>query len=114
MGRFYAFVAKPDAVSERYFLQIEGTPKTRDVAIYKWMNRIGGYRVVTIGRSDRCYVNMDWDDSPGLDGVQAEVYIENDQPYYKIMAANQAKPLKHGTSFIVGKTTFTYLEKDCI
>ena len=113
-GGLCAFMAVPDRVSERYFLQIEGTPKTRDVAIYKWMNRVGGYRVVTIGRSDRCYIDMDWDDTPGLDGVQAEVYIENDRPYYKDMATNQAKPLKHGSSFIVGKTTFTYLEKDCI
>lgn len=113
-GGLCAFVAKPDAVSEHYFLQIEGTPKTRDVAIYKWMNRIGGYRVVSIGRSDRCCIDMEWDDTPGIDGAQVEVYIENDQPYYKIMATNQAKPLKHGTSFVVGKTTFTYLEKDCI
>ena len=113
-GGLCAFLAVPDRTSERYFLQIEGTPKTRDVAIYKWMNRVGGYRVVTIGRSDRCYIDMDWDDTPGLDGVQAEVYIENDQPFCKIMATNQAKPLKHGTSFSIGKTTFTYLEKDCI
>lgn len=113
-GGLCAFLATPDRVSDHYFLQIEGTPKTRDVAIYKWMNRIGGYRVVTIGRSDRCYIDMNWDDTPGIDGVQAEVYIENDQPYYKVLATNQVKPLKHGSSFVVGRTNFTYLEKDCI
>ena len=113
-GGFCAFMATPDRVSDHYFLQVEGTPKTRDVAIYKWMNRIGGYRVVTIGRSARCYIDMDWDDSPGIDGVQAEVYVENDKPYYRNLATNQAKPLKHGTSFVVGRTRFTYLEKDCI
>ena len=110
----YSCVSIPEKVSERYFLHIEGTPKTRDVAIYKWMNRRGGYRMVTIGRSETCYIDMDWDDTPGIDGVQAEVYMENDMPYYKMMANNKAVRLSHGTSFTVGKTLFTYLEKDCI
>ena len=110
----FSFLAMPEKVSERYFLHIEGTPKTRDVAIYKWMNLRGGYRMVTIGRSDTCYIDMDWDDTPGIDGVQAEVYMQNDVPYYKMMASNKVVRLSHGTSFTVGKTVFTYLEKDCI
>ena len=113
-GGLFAIMATPDRISERYFLHIEGTPKTRDVAIYKWMNRVGGYRVVTIGRDDRCYIDMYWDDSDGIDGVKAEVYMENDTPYYKNMATNKSVSLKHGDNFIIGKTVFTYIEKDKI
>ena len=113
-GGLYACIAIHDHVSKRYFLHIEGSLKSRDVAIYKWMNRTGGYRVVTIGRSDRCYIDMEWDNTEGLDGVIAEVYIENDVPYYKVLSTNQTIKLKHGTSFRIGKTIFTYIEKDRI
>lgn len=113
-GGLFALTATRTRVSERYFLHIEGSLKPRDVAIYKWMNRIGGYRMVTIGKDERCYIDMEWDDSQGIDGVQAEVYMENDEPYFKMMSDNKAVRLKHGSSFIVGKTVFTYLEKDCI
>ncbi len=113
-GGFCAIVSEPSRVSQRYFLQVQGAFKTRDVAIYKWINRTGGYRVATIGRSDCCYIDMDWDDSPGIDGVQAEVYVEDDTPYYKILSTNQTKTLTHGTSFSIGKTVFTYIEKDNI
>ena len=110
----YACIALREQVSKRYFLHIDGNLKPRDVAIYKWMNRVGGYRVVTIGRSDRCYIDMDWDPTEGLDGVQAEVYMENDVPYYKVLGTNQIIKLSHGTSFRIGRTVFTYLEKDRI
>lgn len=113
-GGLYACIAQRAQVSKRYFLHIDGNLKSRDVAIYKWMNRVGGYRVVTIGRSDRCYIDMDWDNTEGLEGVQAEVYIENDVPYLKNMRTNEATRLYHGSSFRVGKTVFTYLEKDRI
>ena len=113
-GGLYACIALRERVSKRYFLHIDGDLKPRDVAIYKWMNRVGGYRVVTIGRSDRCYIDMDWDPTEGLDGVQAEVYMENDVPYYKILSTNQIIKLTHGTSFRIGRTVFTYLEKDRI
>ena len=110
----YACIAQREQVSKRYFLHIDGNLKPRDVAIYKWMNRVGGYRVVTIGRSDRCYIDMDWDPTEGLDGVQAEVYMENDVPYYKTLRTNEITKLTHGTSFRIGRTVFTYLEKDRI
>ncbi len=113
-GGFYASIAQHEHVSKRYFLHIDGNLKSRDVAIYKWMNRTGGYRVVTIGRSDRCYIDMDWDDTEGLDGIQAEVYMENDMPYLKNMSSNAVSKLSHGTSFRIGKTVFTYIEKDRI
>ncbi len=110
----FSLLAAPEKVSERYFLHIEGTPKVRDVAIYKWMNRIGGYRMVTIGKSETCYIDMYWDDTPGIEGVQGEVYMENDVPYYKNMSSNKAVRLTHGSTFTIGKTLFTYIEKDCI
>lgn len=108
----YATIAIPEHHSEHYFLHIDGNLKSRDVAIYKWMNRIGGNRMVTIGRSDRCYIDMDWDTTDGIDGPQAEVYLENETPYYKILSTNQTTRLVHGSSFNIGRTTFTYIEKD--
>lgn len=113
-GGFYACIALHEHVSKHYFLHIDGNLKSRDVAIYKWMNRTGGYRVVTIGRDERCYIDMDWDDTEGLDGVQAEVYIENDMPCLRNMHTDQVSKLSHGTSFRIGKTIFTYIEKDRI
>ena len=113
-GGFYACIAIHEHVSKHYFLHIDGNLKSRDVAIYKWMNRTGGYRVVTIGRSDRCYIDMNWDDTEGLEGVIAEVYLENDVPYFKNMRTNQVNKLSHGTTFRIGKTVFTYIEKDRI
>lgn len=111
-GGLYACIASPEHHSERYFLHIDGNLKSRDVAVYKWMNRLGGHRMVTIGRSDRCYIDMDWDNSEGIDGLQAEVFIENDLPYCKIMKTNEVRRLTHGSSFHIGSTTFTYIEKD--
>ncbi len=108
----YATIAIPEHHSEHYFLHIDGNLKSRDVAIYKWMNRIGGNRMVTIGRHDRCYINMDWDPTEGIDGPQAEVYLENEIPYCKILSTNQVTRLTHGSSFRIGNTTFTYIEKD--
>ena len=113
-GGLYACLAVRERVSKLYFLHIDGNLKSRDVAIYKWMNRIGGYRVVTIGRSDRCYIDMDWDQTEGIDGIQAEVYMENEVPYCKLLRTNQTTKLTHGASFRIGRTVFTYLEKDRI
>ena len=108
----YATIAIPEHHSEHYFLHIDGNLKSRDVAIYKWMNRTGGHRMVTIGRHDRCYIDMDWDTTEGIDGPQAEVYLENETPYCKILSTNQVSRLTHGSSFRIGSTTFTYIEKD--
>lgn len=113
-GGMYACIAVREHHSEHYFLHVEGNLKGRDIAVYKWMNRIGGHRMVTIGRSEQCYIDMDWDKSEGIDGVQAEVYIENDVPYYRIVKTNEVNKLSHGTSFRIGSSTFTYLEKDRI
>ena len=113
-GGLYACIAVREHHSEHYFLHVEGNLKGRDIAVYKWMNRIGGHRMVTIGRSEQCYIDMEWDQSEGIDGVQAEVYIENDVPYYRIVKTNEVNKLSHGTSFRIGSSTFTYLEKDRI
>lgn len=113
-GGLYACIAIRERHSEHYFLHVDGNLKGRDIAVYKWMNRVGGHRMVTIGRSDRCYVDMYWDQSEGIDGVQAEVYIENDVPYCRILKTNQVTQLSHGSSFRIGSSTFTYIEKDRI
>lgn len=111
-GGLYAGIATHDHHSKIYFLHIDGNLKSRDVAVYKWMSRDGGHRMVTIGRSDRCYIDMDWDNTEGIDGPQVEVFIENDSPFYRMINTNQVCRLSHGTSFRIGTTTFTFIEKD--
>lgn len=111
-GGLYANIAVREHHSECYFIHVDGNLKGRDVAVYKWMNRVGGNRMVTIGRSDRCYIDMDWDTTEGIDGTQAEVYLENDIPYCRMLKTNEVIKLVHGSSFRIGTTTFTYIEKD--
>ena len=112
-------------VSEKYFLHIEGEMKPRDVAIYKWMSVTGGFNRVSIGRSIECVIEMNWDDSDNIADKQVEIYLENDRPYCLILAdgvivgsnnwpikKGEIMALTHGTSFTIGKTKFTYIEKD--
>lgn len=112
-------------VSERYFLHVEGTMKPRDIAIYKWMNVSGGFNRVSIGRSEDCVIEMNWDNSANIAQKQVELYLENDRPYCRAITdgtimggdnwplrKDEVIMLKHGTSFTIGATKFTYIEKD--
>lgn len=112
-------------VSEKYFLHIEGDMKPRDVAIYKWMSVSGGFNRVSIGKSVDCIIEMNWDNSPDIADKAVEIYLEYDRPYCYVMADGvhvgsnnwpmkngEIMPLTHGTSFSIGKTKFTYIEKD--
>lgn len=112
-------------VSEKYFLHIEGNMKPRDVAIYKWMSVSGGFNRVSIGKSVDCVIEMNWDDSPEIADKEVEIYLEYDRPYCLViddgvyvgsnnwpMKKGEIMQLTHGTSFSIGKTKFTYIEKD--
>ena len=112
-------------VSEKYFLHIEGEMKPRDVAIYKWMSVSGGFNRVSIGKSIDCVIEMNWDNNPNIADKQVEIYLEYDRPYCLVLAdgvhvgsnnwpmkKGEIMPLTHGTSFSIGNTKFTYIEKD--
>ena len=115
-------IAKETPRSERYFLHVEGAIKEMDIALYKWM-RNASDRVVTIGKSVDCSIQLSWDINGKAAPVQAEirkykrsirltaleegVYVDN-----KPLAPEREIWLYHGRKFTIGNTTFTYVEKD--
>lgn len=120
-----ASIAVVHHTSENYYLCIEGPTKTRDIAIYKWMNVAGGSNHVTIGSSPNCVIEMNWDDSSEIREKQVELYIDNEHPYCLALTegttfGNEQRVLKegdsillvHGSCFTIGNTKFTYIEKD--
>lgn len=109
--------------SEKYFLRIDGCIKERDIAIYKWMSVTGGFNKVSIGKSPKCVLQMNWDSTEGISDRAVELYLENDRPYCKVLddgVTQQGRTVPKGTTllltqgseFSIGKTRFTYIEKD--
>ena len=109
--------------SEKYFLRLDGSIKERDIAIYKWMSVTGGFNKVSIGKSVNCVLQMNWDDSTGIGDRVVELYLKNDRPYCKVLDGGVTQQgrtipqgvefvLVNGTEFTIGKTNFTYIEKD--
>jgi hypothetical protein len=117
-----AVVAKDTPRSERYFLHVEGAIKEMDIALYKWLQNDSD-RVVTIGKSVDCSIQLSWDINGKAAPVQAEirkyksglrlvavedgVLVSN-----KPLASGRELWLYHGRQFTIGNTTFTYIEKD--
>ncbi len=108
--------------SERYFLRAEGAMKPVDIALYKWLRTSPDYRV-TIGKSVDCSLQMTWDFASTIAPIQATVYNENGKIYMQPVEDGvtvDGQPLSpddrirlyHGRSFTIGKTTFTFEEKD--
>lgn len=120
---FAVSVAVTSPKSERYFLRVEGPIKEMDIAVYKWMNASILSKRVVIGKSVNCDLQMSWDITSPIAPEQAVVKMVNG--YLYLIALEEGvlfdqKPLKphvkkrlyHGTKFLIGKTTFTYIEKD--
>ena len=68
---------------------------------------------------------MTWDPSDQIRDKQVELYIDNDHPYCHALTdgttyGNEQRVLKegdsillsHGSTFTIGNTKFTYIEKD--
>ena len=107
---------------ERYFLKVEGAVKTMDIALYKWFKN-NNERVVTIGHSVDCSLQLSWDVQSNIAPIQAEIRMIRKIPYLiarepgvilrgKPLKPNRKIRLYHGRQFSIGKTTFTYIEKD--
>ena len=117
------FIAQAAPRSERYFLRIQGAVKETDVALYKWFLANPEY-VVSIGHAAECALQMSWDVSGYVAPHQADVVMYKGAPCLIVLEEGvfrkNQKPLKvgdklwlsHGVSFVIGKTTFTYIEKD--
>ena len=120
---FAVSVAATSPKSERYFLRVEGPIKEMDIAVYKWMNVAMRNKRVLIGKSVNCDLQMSWDITSPIAPEQAEVRMINGYLYLialeegvmfdkKPLKPNLKKRLYHGSKFLIGKTTFTYIEKD--
>ena len=108
--------------SERFFLKVEGAVKGMDIALYKWF-RNNPDSVVTLGKSVDCSLQLSWDIVSDVAPVQAEIRMQQNNLWLialepgvymqgKPVEPNKRLRLYHGRSFIIGKTTFTYIEKD--
>lgn len=117
-----ACIASVAPHSERYFLKVQGAIKTMDIALYKWF-RNQPDRVVTVGKSVDCSLQLSWDIQSNVAPVQAEIRMKNQVPYLIALEPGVylgGKPahvdkkirLYHGRVFTIGQTTFTYIEKD--
>ena len=117
-----ASIAMSAPRSERYFLKVQGAIKEIDVALYKWM-RNDPNRVVTIGKSVDCSLQLSWDINGYVAPKHAEISMHDQAPYLtaleegifvegEAIVSGQTVRLFHGKSFTIGNTTFTYIEKD--
>ena len=108
--------------SEHYYLKIQGATKGMDIALYKWF-RNDPERVVTLGKSVDCSLQLSWDIQGDVAPVQAEIRLKKNVPYLvalepgvfineKPLVANKKVKLFHGKSFTIGQTMFTFVEKD--
>lgn len=115
-------VAQLSPKSEHYFLNVKGAVKEMDIALFKWfLNNTD--KVITIGKSIDCTLQMSWDLKGKVAPVQAEIRQEGTGVRLtaveegiivrgKPMPIGNSMWLYHNTSFIIGDTTFTYVEKD--
>ena len=115
-------IARTAPRSDRFFLKVEGAVKTMDVALYKWF-RNNPDRVVTIGKSVDCSLQLSWDLMGNVSPVHAEIHTEDGGLYLlalepgvyvegKELKINEKEWIYHGRMFTIGNTTFTYIEKD--
>ena len=115
-------VAEEVPRSDRYFLRIEGPVKTMEIALYKWFNA-APHEHVTIGKSVNCNLQMSWDIVGAISPVQAEIRSDGDAIWLHAVEDGVFLPdgplevgrsvrLYHQSRFQIGRTTFTYIEKD--
>ncbi len=117
-----ASIASISPRSERYFLKVQGAVKEMDIALYKWF-RNDTNRVVTIGKSVECTLQLSWEIQRTVAPVQAEICKLRNALYLIVLEPGvyyKNRPVKvdsrillyHGQTFSIGQTQFTYVEKD--
>jgi len=111
-------------LAQKYFLKYKSSKKNGEIAIHKWMNDSGGSNEVTIGKSNRCIIQMNWDDNNNIPNLQAKLYIDPKRrtPMLKILEngmiydgrdgrKDELYQLKNNVKFRIGNTEFQYVEK---
>ena len=115
-------IASPIPSSNLYFLRVEGPVKTIEVALYKWFRANPRY-TVTIGKSVNASLQMTWDITSEIPPIQAKItmkqngiYLEAEEDGIQLpsgrLQAGKRIHLYQNSQFQIGKTTFTYIEKD--
>lgn len=115
-------LASERRISRNYFLHVTGQTKEIDIAVFKLL-RTGNEASLTLGRSVDCDIQISWDTESVIEPIMARMH----RKYYNItiealepgmtyegepLPIHTPKPLSHGTRFTIGRTTFTFLEKD--
>ena len=117
-----AAIASAAPRSEHYFLHVQGPVKTMDIALYKWF-RSNPRMVVTIGRSVDCSLQLTWDLKGQVAPIHAAIRMRKgilqlialEKGVWangKYLRVGGRVKLSHGMEFVIGKTLFTYQEKD--
>jgi hypothetical protein len=122
-GLGISIIAK-HTLAQKYFLKYKSAKKEGMIAIHKWMNDSGGSNEVTIGKSNHCVIQMNWDDSAAIANMQAKLFIDPKRriPMLKVMEdgifydgrdarKDELHSLKHNVKFKIGNTNFQYIEK---
>ena len=115
-------IASAAPKSEHYFLHVQGAVKTMDIALYKWFRANPG-AVVSIGKSVDCSLQLSWDLQGNVAPVHAEIKMKKGNLYLTPLeegvlingkSRKVDKPIRlyHSSRFQIGKTIFTYQEKD--
>ena len=112
-------------LAERYFLVIKNGMKAgQRIPIHKWMNATGGGNKVTIGKTNDCEIQMNWEKASKVADEHAELYIDTARalPMLDPLAEGiifnvrtnlpAGKPiiLNNGDTFTIGDTIFEYVE----
>jgi hypothetical protein len=111
-------------LAQKYFLKYKGERREGEIAIHKWMNDSGGSNEVSIGKSNHCVIQMNWDTNDNIPEKQVKLYLdpkrrvpmmkalENGMIYDRRDARkDDYLPLKNGVKFKIGNTEFQYIEK---
>jgi len=111
-------------MAQKYFLLYISGRREGEIAIHKWMNESGGSNEVTIGKSNQCVIQMNWDNSDRIQDKQAKLYIDPKRrvPMLKVLEngmiydgregrKDELYHLKNNVKFVIGNTEFQYVEK---
>lgn len=114
-------------LAEKYFLVIQnGVKAGQRIPIHKWMNATGGGNKVSIGMTNACEIQMNWEKSNKVAKEHAQLYIDHEKtlPMLKPLATGVifntraelpvGKPtiLSNGDTFKIGDTIFQYIETE--
>ena len=112
-------------LAERYFLVIKNGMKAgQRIPIHKWMNATGGGNKVTIGKTNECEIQMNWEKANKVADKHVQLYIDTtrslpmltplaDGVVFNVrtnLPANKPVILNNADTFMVGDTTFEYIE----